>query len=275
MSALCKSIGSAQVRSIIVPNRIAFIGRISSVFSVCSRGVACPYTHWLTLAAGSFWKSAKVTGTMTGAKLRLTTQSQTYRATCWTAAKWLCFSLWGNSLLSLMLTVVVGYWGLARLLGLGGKKGVWLQMGWGRGLTQNVLRLGDESPVRCLHSRWFPMTVYYTVHVCCDFICVPMWVTHQSPVFALVLHDRKQEGVYCSWPAVFVPAVLVNSFSILTQTGQQQNRTKMWDVVQHLESSCFSRGCGILWLLSDDSHPFAEEGCGRIKHFMFILASTT
>ncbi len=82
-----------------------------------------PLTHSGT---GSFWKPATVIGTMTGAKLRLTTRSQTYRATCWTAAKWLCFSLWGNSLLSLMLTVVVGYWGLARLLGWVGKK----EFGW-------------------------------------------------------------------------------------------------------------------------------------------------
>lgn len=32
------------------------------------------------------------------------------------------FSLWGNSLLSLMPTVVVAYWGLAWLPGLGGKR---------------------------------------------------------------------------------------------------------------------------------------------------------
>lgn len=70
---------------------------------------------------------------LTGAKLRLMTRSQTYRAP-WTAAKWLCFSLWGNSLLSLMRTVVVGYWGLARLSGLGGK----------RGLAGNGLRLGAK-----------------------------------------------------------------------------------------------------------------------------------
>lgn len=53
-SALCKSNGSAQASSIIVPYSIAFISHMSSVFSVCSWGVACPYTYWLTLALGAF-----------------------------------------------------------------------------------------------------------------------------------------------------------------------------------------------------------------------------
>lgn len=113
-----------------------------SFYWPCEQCILCLFTgrclslYLLThFGTGSFWKSATVTGALTGAKLRLTIRSQTYRAPWWIAAKWLCFSLWGNSLLSLMLTVVVGYWGLARLLGLGGKSSI----------AGNGLRLRAES----------------------------------------------------------------------------------------------------------------------------------
>lgn len=111
---VCKSICSAQA-SCVVPYSI-FFGHMSCVFSLSSRGVACPYTYWLTLPLGAFGNQPMVAGSLTGAELRLMTHSQMYRAPCWTAAKWLCLFLWSNSLLSLMLTVVVGYWSLAWLL---------------------------------------------------------------------------------------------------------------------------------------------------------------
>lgn len=111
---VCKSICSAQA-SCVVPYSI-FFRHMSCVFSLSSRGVACPYTYWLTLPLGAFGNQPMVAGSLTGAELRLMTHSQMYRAPCWTAAKWLCLFLWSNSLLSLMLTVVVGYWSLAWLL---------------------------------------------------------------------------------------------------------------------------------------------------------------
>lgn len=111
---VCKSICSAQA-SCVVPYSI-FFGHMNCVFSLSSRGVACPYTYWLTLPLGAFGNQPMVAGSLTGAELRLMTHSQMYRAPCWTAAKWLCLFLWSNSLLSLMLTVVVGYWSLAWLL---------------------------------------------------------------------------------------------------------------------------------------------------------------
>lgn len=52
------------------------------------------------------------------------------------------------------------------------------------------------------------------------------------------------ELVCRSCPAVFVPAVLVNSFSILTQASQQEKRAKQEDVVKHAMPYYSIRGCG-------------------------------
>lgn len=106
----------AQPRPAALFRTVYFFGHMSCAFSLSSRGVACPYTYWLTLPLGAFGNQPMVAGSLTGAELRLMTHSQMYRAPCWTAAKWLCLFLWSNSLLSLMLTVVVGYWSLAWLL---------------------------------------------------------------------------------------------------------------------------------------------------------------
>lgn len=50
----CTSIAPAQASSITCPFSIAFIGHMSSVSSVCSLGVGCPYTYWFNLALGAF-----------------------------------------------------------------------------------------------------------------------------------------------------------------------------------------------------------------------------
>ena len=181
------------------------------------------------------------------------TRSQTYRAPCWTAAKWLCLSLWGNSLLSLMLTVVVGYWGLAPLLGLGGKRS---SAGNGLGLGAELrMCLGCRAEMLMemrLHFYQFTndsddsrmyMRADWGLHVC----------THVSNAHPHAGSAWQRAGksllelVSRSWPAVFVPAVLVNSFSILTEARQQQRRIKLWDIAKHLISSCSFRGRGILW----------------------------
>lgn len=98
-----KLTGTAQASPITVPYSIVFIGNVSLFMGRC-------LSIYLLTHSGTedFWKAARVTGSLTGAELRLTIHSQMYRAPCWRAAKWLCLSLWGNSLLSLMLTVVVG-----------------------------------------------------------------------------------------------------------------------------------------------------------------------
>lgn len=169
----------------------------SVFYSPCEQNFLCLFTgrclslYLLTHSGtGSFWKSAMVTGSLTRAKLRLTTQSQMYRAPCWTAAKWLCLSLWGNSLLTLMLTVVVGYWGLALLLGLGGKRGLaWdgLRLGAGVG---NVFRQGDEMLMEpCLmpmHLHSSSLTDDYSMLYMCanDCICVLMWLCTNTLVRA-------------------------------------------------------------------------------------------
>lgn len=110
-------------------------------------------THF---GAERFWTSAMVTGSLTGAELRLTTRSQTYRAPCCTLSKWLYFSLWGNSLFSLMPTVVVGYWSLASLLWAEWERVAWLKM-----------RLGAESK-SILVRRW---GVSGGMIVCCCIFC--------------------------------------------------------------------------------------------------------
>lgn len=66
---------------------------------------------------------------------------------------------------------------------------------------------------------------------------------------------------------MFVPAVLVNSFSILAPADQQR-RTKLWDAAEHLISSCSVRGRGtsghtaidMQGRLTDEVHLFTEEG---------------
>lgn len=82
----------------------ASVTRTHSLFMGC-----CLSLHLLTnCSPGSVWRAAMVTDSLTRAEQRLMTHSQIYRALCWTAAKWLCLSLWGNSLLTIMLTVAIG-----------------------------------------------------------------------------------------------------------------------------------------------------------------------
>lgn len=106
----------------------------------------------------------------------------------------------------------------------------------------------------------------------------PDWVFFFMPV----LHDRKREIVLLelgSWslPAAFVLAALVNSFSILTQTGRQQKGMKRREQFCGMLPgiSCPQLLCqrvwysvpadiNILWLLSILS---STRGFEPVKHF--------
>lgn len=118
---------------------IFFIVRAPYLFIGVLSASSHPLTHCSIRIS---WKRAKATGSLTRVEGRLTTHSQMYRVPCWTLARWLCLSLWGNSLLSLLLTVAFGYRATAQLLGLGGKKRAWLELGYE--WVQFVFRLRNE-----------------------------------------------------------------------------------------------------------------------------------
>ena len=131
------------------------------------------------------------------------THSQTFRVPCWTAAKWLCLSFWGNSLLSLMLTVAIGYWGLAHFLGWVGR-GAWLDMGWGWQLSWKCWWSHVRRFCICMSlskvkfSSWVCDSWRYACAY--DYVCATKWLcTCSDFALVLVLHDRTQVWVYWNW----------------------------------------------------------------------------
>lgn len=193
------------------------------------------------------------TGTLTGAKLRLTTRSQTY-APHWTAAEWLCFSLWGNSVLSLMLTVVVGYWGLAL-----GRERAWRSELWykKKKCVQDMLqkiRLLEPCLLQFLFiHKWLGITVHCLCVLRITCLYHELYTTNRIMCSDLVRITDSNDyfvGISESELACCVCAGCAHQIlwlRILTQTGQQHNRIRLLDVAQHhMSTADLSEGVA-LW----------------------------